>query len=743
MAGRRLSTPQAEFWRGELRPEITGITDPKKVLQGLRTATNTRPLQTGQLTRRPGTVYVSTLDGQSVLADYITAAGTDLILAFSDGKMESFRLTDGFKVGELTGAPWSTSDLATMTFAADEDELYVASQSFWPRVLEYDESAQTWSISKYAFDGGPGDSKLQPYFKFDDAKDITISVSAYTGSGVTVTASSSIFTSDHVGARIRYVFRELSITGFTSGMSVTADVVDQLPPAYDVTVNDASGYRVGEVVVGADSGAEGRIISINFGSNIVKMVITKGFEGPENGEELDGPNHTSTIGTAPSKVSTPPATLIWDEQFLSDARGYPGSVSIFRRRLAFADWPQKKAALFLSASNAFNDGDVESGNARDAILDFVKGAKVSRVYYAVEAENLILVGDDRIWYVPDDSSIGDVTPASISFLKIEETGASQVHPVVFGDTVVFVEAGGNRIMGVVPTGQLRRPWRVEDLSQDNSHLLSSPLSLAVTAGNDQNPERYVFAVNDDGTMAVMHRLTAVDEAGLRRDIIGWWPWSTQGSWKSIASVKGIVYAALTRDVGGDTWMIERFDVTRLFDSTAFEVASGKIELVDSQGNSLVDSQGNQLVTSQGGLGHLVGETVSVIDGNRYLGDFTVEADGSISDPSLDGIDYDAGLSFTPTVMPYVVQPEDSRRKGTRRTSIKKFAVDIYETVGLTINGEELHRSTWGDLDDDPTPLTGIYWVRVLGQKIDQHDVTLEQPRPGALTIRSIQTEVGY
>ncbi|MFP4004477.1 MAG: hypothetical protein ACLFV8_11925 [Alphaproteobacteria bacterium] len=743
MAARRLSTPQTEFWRGELRPELTGLTDPRKVLQGLRTATNARPLTTGQLSRRYGTVFVSALDGQAVLADYVTAAGTDLILAFSDTKMESFRLTDGFKVGELTGAPWVTADLSTLTFAADNNKLYVASQSFWPRVLEFDESAQTWSISKYAFGDGLGNSKLQPYFKFDDAKDITLAVDAYSGSGVTVTASADIFTSDHVGARLRYVFRELDITGFTDAQNVTADVVDELPPSYDVTVDDASGFRIGEVVVGADSGAEGRIIGINFGTNVVQMVITKGYEGPEDTEELDGPSHTSEINGTPSKVATPPATLIWDEQFLSDARGYPGAVSIFRRRLCFVDWPQKEAAIFLSASNDFNDGDVEGGTARDAILDFVKGAKISRVFYAVEAENLILLGDDRVWYVPDDNDVGDITPASISFAKVEETGAAQVNPVIFGDTVTFVEAGGNRIMGVVPTGQLRRPWRLEDLSRDNSHLLSSPVALGVTAGNDEAPERYMFAVNGDGTIAAMHRHNDVDDSGLRRDIIGWFPWETEGSWKSIASVRGIVYAALTRDISGDTWMVERFEQGRHFDSAAVESAHELISWVDSAGNNIVDSADNDIVTSQGGLGHLAGETVAVIDGNRDYGDFTVDADGLISDERLDGVSYDAGLAFTVTVSPFVVSPEDSRRKGTRRTAVKKFAVDVYETVGLTVNGEPLHRSTWDDLDSDPAPLTGIFWVRVLGVVLGQHDVSITQPRPGALTIRALMAEVAY
>ncbi len=745
MAGRRLSTPQAEFWRGELRPEITGITDPRKVLQGLRTATNTRPLETGQLTRRPGSVFVVSPGGQSVLTDFVTASGTALILAFSDATLAAFRLTDGFKVSELTGQPWAAADLATLTFASDGDKLYVASQSFWTQVLEYDEATATWTANDYAFGDGVGGSRRQPYYKFDDAKTITLSVSAYTGSGVTVTASAALFSAAYVGTRIRWGFRELEITGFTNPTTVTADVIDRLPNAYDVTVGDASGFRVGEVVIGDQSGAQGQITSITFGTNLVRIVILDGFGGPINTEALDGPNHSTTVSGAPALVVSPPASLIWDEQFISAARGFPGSVSTFRRRLAFTDFPQKKSAIFLSAANDFTDGAVEEGEARSAILDFVQSAGESRIFYAVEAENLMLLANDRVWYVPDDATFEDITPETISFKKVEETGAAQVRPVLYGDTVVFVESGGNRVMGVVPTGQLRRPWRIEHLTRDSSHLLSGPVGLAVTAGNSENPERYVFVVNADGSMTLIHRQKEIDEDGVRVDIIGCFPWNTQGAYKSVTSVSGVIYAALTRTVNSvETWMIERFDYGRLVDSSPFsEDATTLLNIVDWTGDPFVDWTGDPFVFGIESLVHLAGETVAVIEGNRDYGDFTVELDGTISDPSLDGVAYDAGLAFTVTISPYVVHAEDSRRKGTRRTAVKKFAVDIYETVGLTINGEELPRQTLDDLDDEPTPLTGTFWVRVLGVKLGEHDVTITQPRPGALTLRSQQAEIAY
>lgn len=737
MAGRRNSTPQSQFWRGALSPRITAISHPKETVNGLRRGPNLRILKDGALSRRPGSVFVEHPADECVLFDYVTSDGEDWVVALSNGMLESFRLTDGFKTGELTGAPWATADLATLVATLDNDKIYLTSESFWPQVLQYTGSA--WSTTDYAFAAGPGNSLLQPYYKFEDVKDITMSVSAYTGTGVTVTASDDFFTADHVGQRIRYGFRELQITAVATPTSATADVIDQLPDAFDVTVQDVTGFRVGEVVLGADSGCEAQILSITVGTNTFRCVVTNGFEGftvGSPGEEIDGPNHTSKC-TANVAVSTPPASLIWDEQFISTTRGFPRSCAMVQRRLCFADFPQKKDAIAFSAVNDVTDFDVEEGNSNSAILEFIKGERQVRVLYAVEAESVIVLGSDRIWWID-----GVLTPDTISFKKIEQTGAAQVAPVVYGDTIVFVEQGQKKVMGVVPTGELRRPWRIDNLSRDyDQDLLGTVINLTQTSGNPQNPERYVFAVNSSGDISVLH--TEITEERVR--LYGWLPWTTQGAWKSLVSVKGTTYAALTRTISAaDTWMIERFDYDRLIDSSPFSVdATTLLTIVTWDGDTLVDWTGDPFVTGFESLLHLAGETVAAIDGNRDLGDFTVEADGTIADASLAGVAYDAGLTFEPLGEFHVVRPDDSRRKGTRRIGVKKFALDFYETVGGTLHNDELPRQSWDSIDNDPTPFTGIFWARVLGVSFDGPSVVFSQPRPGSLTIRAAMAEVSY
>ncbi len=267
------------------------------------------------------------------------------------------------------------------------------------------------------------------------------------------------------------------------------------------------------------------------------------------------------------------------------------------------------------------------------------------------------------------------------------------------------------------------------------------VGLTNTSGNDQNPERYVLAVNASGAISVLHR--ELTEEGFR--IYGWLPWVTQGAWKSVASIRGTIYAALTRTINSvETWMIERFDYDRLVDSSGFSTDATTLQnIIDWTGDALVDWTGDPFVTGFESLLHLAGETVAVIDGNRDLGDFTVEPDGTIADASLDGVSYDAGLAFEPLAEFHVLHAEDSRRKGTRRIGVKKFALDFFETVGGLLHNDSLPRQEWESIDEDPVPFTGIYWARVLGVSLEGPGVVFRQPRPGRLTIRAALAEVSY
>ncbi|MHA2403467.1 MAG: ubiquitin-activating E1 FCCH domain-containing protein [Candidatus Kariarchaeaceae archaeon] len=133
---------------------------------------------------------------------------------------------DSNKIVEISGFPHLESQLYDIQFAQTADILYVVHRDV-PTYKLVRSSDTSWSFSEVAFTGGP----FQP-----DNLDTTLTMtpSATTGAGITMTASSPYFNADMVGALLKYggevsgVQGYVEIVGFTSTTIVTADVIETL-----------------------------------------------------------------------------------------------------------------------------------------------------------------------------------------------------------------------------------------------------------------------------------------------------------------------------------------------------------------------------------------------------------------------------------------------------------------------------------------------------------------------------------
>lgn len=129
------------------------------------------------------------------------------------------------KVYEIT-TPFTTSDLQNLKYTQQADVMYIASSDKPLQKLSR-LTASTFSIAEITYD-----EVVYPPFLPINTTATTITPSATTGSGITLTASSSIFTSDHVGSYFKLTTSGttgyVEITGYSSGTSVTADVVVDL-----------------------------------------------------------------------------------------------------------------------------------------------------------------------------------------------------------------------------------------------------------------------------------------------------------------------------------------------------------------------------------------------------------------------------------------------------------------------------------------------------------------------------------
>ena len=134
------------------------------------------------------------------------------------------------------------------------------------------------------------------------------------------------------------------------------------------------------------------------------------------------------------------------------------------------------------------------------------------------------------------------------------------------------------------------------------------------------------------------------------------------------------------------------------------------------------------------LGHLEGKLVHVVaDGNAVTTE-TVTG-GSITLPFA-AYSVQIGLPYTSEVE--LLHPDVPMKDGSsqgRRTAISDITVRVHETIGLKINGTQMHALYFGldNYGEPPTPITGDMSFKNLGiSTINNVKITQELPFSFAL-----------
>jgi hypothetical protein len=736
---RRQVVRQSDFGFGELSEDYAASNAEAKT-RALKRGRNCRILNSYGFSQRNGSRRMASLAGNSIAIEIIVSEIGSVIGAVRAGGIDIYS-QDGSLLQSVSGGPWTADEVGSITWHARENEVYFTLQGYWPRLLTY--SGGVWSLGLVTFAAGAGGSSQQPYYRFAE-KGITLTPSATSGT-INLVFSDDVLEAGHVGVRFRYgatiaSAKEIQIATVVDGQNGTGTVIDTLPPTIDVTVADGSGFRVGEDVEGQDSQAAGTITNIAGNVLTVLMSNSNTFVTTPDAEYVVGP-YARSKASGVAGASSPAASTVWDEAALSPVRGYPGDVFERSGRLGFADFPHIPGAILLSSPGARDSFNTGKGEVSDAIF-FLLAEGGQRVRYCVSAASLIILTDRRVYYVPEDTN----TPLAASTFQpimIDKTGASSAFPVIMEEGVAFIEAGGNRVMGMLATGDLTTPYRVTDLSRHAAHLIRTPVSLAQTSGNAQAPERYLFALNSDGTLACMFFDTNPPRLGIT-------PWDTpDGAYLAFVTIVGIVYAVCRRTIGGaDEYFLERLDGDAQMDaSTLFSSSGSYLPLTDDNGDAITDDDGNPILTDIGAMPHLAGQTVQVIRGTEYLGEFTVSADGSI--PGIDAADgdFEAGLHFQYDAVLWPPEADGDQRAMFARRRLTHAAIRVQDsgvyTLGIEGRTQVNTRPAYDqgdDLEEAPPLRSEVKRYALSGYEYEPC-VQIGRPIPTPLTVISVAQEV--
>lgn len=704
-----------DFSGGQISASAKRATDKPLVRASARQMENYRILNTGLLEKRPGR-----------RALFLSAGRTDEVrlgteatfkLCFGAGKLE---IRDGMDaiVATDNGRPWGVATVHQIVWTVFDTEIFITYPGMVPRVAMW--SGSSWSFSNYAFRVGVGSSLRAPFYRFLPTRGITITPGSINpGASHTVTFSADVLTPQHVGTLFRYHGAQLRITAVANATTGSAQNIDYLPQSVRYEVDSSDGFIIGEIVEGATTGSRAEVRAVPDGTHIDVIVLNNRATGIVADEIVIGVNTRSKAGTGSALAALP--TTVWDEQAISAARGWPQSCATDASRLIFCDLPSLPEGIIWSAISDSHDL-LPTASATDAIFETIAGRP--RVYHVVGGADEFVFTDRGVKYIPISES-NPLRPGSVAFREITSEAASQVRPVSTAEGVIYTDQRRGRVCALVGTGQSARPYLSQDVSEFHADLFKMPKALAVTTGGGAFPERYIFALNADGTLAV-------GKFNPSKEWVGWVPWTSAGAVQWISALDANVL--LTTKLLPNN--VERQLVEMLESATYLD---GQVE-INNMPVQLAPAPG------KGPLWWRASSEIALVNGLRFEGFRQVDPDGFIvpeegedlSDPGLV-----AGDIFTSSLVPFVPHaPEgQSHRQSQRRRKVGRITVAVQDSTGLMVDSTRIPPWRQGEDQAGQPPLREeTYSVRKLGRDIDP-TITIVKDDPGPVRIVEIGMEV--
>lgn len=684
---KQIQGSQHDFSFGEVDPDLKRNDDHPARKAGLRQMANARIRNSGSFQNRSGRTALFPLTVGNRTEEVTLPPGNLFKLVFAAGSLQVFN-SAGIAVAQFNtqggGAalPWAAATIGSIVFVQFRLSIYITFPGMLPQVLSWDGVA-AWSISDYT-ELVFGSQKRTWFYRITP-QNVAILPSAQTGN-ITVLAqingtATNIFTPAWVGTRIRFVNRQILITGFVSGNQVNATVEEPLPGAEDLgfTVDPRSTFSIGDEVTGSVTGSKGIVTSTTSGTIRVQLISTNSTVVTVNysqqqtvafttADTIVGPSGSLPCGSASAITAPNVSVTFWDEEVMNPLRGYPASCFVDNFRLGFCNFPAVPNGIGWSAINSPTDLYVGGPAVPNGAMFEVAPANV-QVYYVVpgpESSEFVFC-DHKVYYIPI-SPTNPLVPGSVAFQILSSDGAARVQPRAAMEVIFYVNAGGNSVMAVTAPGAYYRPFNTKNLTNFSSHLFTNITALAAPNADGSFNERYVYALNAGG--ALVCGKYDVDDGKITS--IGWGPWSGVGaiSWVSATNADVLFTTSYSGSV-----------VCEILDDTQYLDAALPV-------NNLPASFAAP--AGKGPLWFFPGQTVSLMDQvTRSMGTYQIDANGNIipqnnGGENLAAASLVAGQPWTLMAEPFPVDASSGTDMHQRMTlrQISNFGVSFLNSTGF-------------------------------------------------------------
>jgi hypothetical protein len=725
----KVRIPQNSFQYGEISDNTIMRTDSPIYAASAQSLENMIVLPEGAVKKRHGTkfIYKNTRTNKDLhLAPFIFDDNEQYVIGIGEAYIFCWRLlTDGTVslVSTITAdtqsnvLPFDKDYLREYNTAQYGDVMFICHPLFAPRMLTRT-SLTAFELSVFSFDTSyDNKDTYQPYSSFYATNVTLASSSPSIGTNRTITTSSPYWdtTGKHIGVTVRYGGNEIVITSVNSTTQAIGTVVKELSSRLTVTnplrtrngnstievTHLSHGLIVGSAVTISDAVAVGGInaSSINGSRTVVEVldINTYTVNASANANE-------SEDGGGFVKITSNGATTNWDEQAFSALRGYPSAVTFHENRLCFGGTLAEPDTIWMSSLGEFFDYNVGEGEDTDAINLVAATGDVNEIRYMRSNRDLQIFTLSDELYIPTYLNQA-ITPTNAQIRKQTPFGSEFVLPTSIDGATIFVERGGRAVREYIYS-DAEDAYISTAISTVATHLIKSPVDIAVVHSGFNTAESYAALVMADGDMALFSSNRAEKRAA-------WTGLTSQGNYKAAAAIGDRLFT-YQQDVNNNYVLSEFLDDIGLDNYLYVAYGSGTVSVSSLYSSGTVDVIG--------------------YDGTNkvYLGEFTVTGGNITMTGHSSYTHFYVGKKYTSKI---ITNPVDTVAANGPVTGdvrgISTVILNVKNSESIKVNNRSVNNITG---------FTGNKEVRLLGYSRSPQ-VTIEQEEPMPLQINGLISEL--
>ena len=411
------------------------------------------------------------------------------------------------------------------------------------------------------------------------------------------------------------------------------------------------------------------------------------------------------------------------EAVISTTRGWPLSGTFFGGRLYLAGLKSRPQTVLATTPGSIVDLDDSTTDDDKANTD-----DVSAFYNIFAGRHLQLFASSGEFYVPVSEDT-PLTPTNFVLRRTTQRGSKKGTRVFEVDGATMFLQGGGKALREFLFVDVESAYQAQSLSLLSSHLVVTPVDMALRQAISTSDADYIWLVNSDGTLGAFCTLRL-------QEVNAWSLLSTDGTFEAVGTLGEESYFAIERTINSVTSvLIEKFNTALHTDAAktggAAATATGLTWLEGEALDVRLDGMAQAQLTVASGAVTFARSSTTTYEVGLPFPDVTTGFDAT--DPDLSG-GYGTFIRTLPA--------EEALPEGTtlgKRKRVVEVTARIKDTIGIKVNGNFVPSRQFGDslLDTATTPVTADVTVGGLLGWTTAGDIRITQDDPDPMEILAL------